>query len=150
MALKKNYNSYNDLEGNGDRPWSDDQGYLDTIAWLISKSHEASMDADQDVYDWFFILEQLQLEIIGQLMIRGLNEELDKLRELRVSTSNRLDEIYDKIGDRIGSLPPKDVSKLRRVVYPYHEYLNILIHKMDLRLHEVKIVDDNAPTWSVN
>lgn len=136
MARNNNNNNY--VDGNPDRPWSDDQGYLDTMAGLINRSHEAATDADQDVYDWFFILEQLQLEIIGQLVVRQMNDELEELNALRLETSNKLDKAYEKIGDKVGYLSQADASKLRRIVYPYNEFINILIHKMDLRLHEVK------------
>lgn len=122
-----------------DRRWSDDQGYLDTINFLIFKSHEASMD-DDNVMDWYFILEQLQLEITGQLVLRGLVDDLASLKALREKTLTDLQRAYQQLGNK--SLSSFDVSKLRRLVFPYHELINILIHKMDLRLHDVKPSSD--------
>ena len=127
-----------DFNSSADRTWSDDQGFLDTVAVLINKCHEASMDSDQDVYDWFFLIENWQLEIVGQLIIRGLKDELDEVKALRKSTRDALDKAYNIIGNNVGHLKPKDVSKLRNIVYPYHELMSIVTHKMDLRLHEVK------------
>ena len=140
----------NSLITGDDRTWSDDQGFLDTVAILINKCHEASMDADQDVYDWFFLIENWQLEIIGQLTLRGLSKELDEVKILRKSTREKLDKAYVKIGGRVGNLPPRDVSALRNIVYPYHELMSIVTHKMDLRLHEVKVKANDEPTWSNN
>lgn len=124
--------------GGEDRTWSDDQGYIETVAGLINKAHEASIDGGQDVYDWFFILEQLQLEIIGQMVVRDLKTEIEELSVLRAKTSHLIDKAYSVIGSKVGNLPLHEASKLRRIVFPYHEKLNILIHQMDLRLHEVK------------
>lgn len=136
---------------NADRMWSDDQGYMDTLAWLINKSHEASMDSDQDVYDWFWILEQLQLEIVGQLVNRDLTEDIDRLQKLRKKTRIALDETYKKVGHLVGKLSPCDASNLRDIVYPYNHELQIIIHKLDLRLHQVTKKDvgnNSSSTWS--
>lgn len=134
MAYKKDFSGLDSID---DRRWSDDQGYLDTINWLTNKSHEASMN-DQDVYDWFFILEQLQLEITGQLIVRGLTKELSDLKDIQSVTSKRLDNIYKKYNNDVSGFSTRDTSRLRSIVFPYHEKITILIHQMDLRLHDVQ------------
>ena len=142
-------NTYNPMPENTDRRWSDDQGYLDTINFLTFKAHEASMD-DDNVMDWYFILEQLQLEITGQLIVRSLEKELEELKSLQLNTFNTLERVYTKLGSNNG-LNSLKVAKLRHIVFPYHERINILIHKMDLRLHDVKPSDDGeVPTWAKN
>ena len=147
MARKSNYFNF---QNPNDRMWSDDQGYLDTLSGLINKAHEASMDAGQDVYDWFWVLEQLQLEIDGQLVKRELNEDFEELEALRLATRKKIDEAYTKVGSRVGNLSPADASRLRDLVYPYNRALQILIHKLDLRLHDVETKNSNVPTWSDN
>ena len=149
--MARSYKSnYFNFPNSGERMWSDDQGYLDTLSGLINKAHEASMDAGQDVYDWFWVLEQLQLEIDGQLIKRELNDDFNELELLRKETRRLIDEAYTKVGNRIGQLSPADASKLRDLVYPYNRKLQILIHKLDLRLHDVKVNTSHAPTWSEN
>ena len=149
--MARNYkNKYFNFGGENDRMWSDDQGYLDTLSGLINKAHEASMDAGQDVYDWFWVLEQLQLEIDGQLMKRGLRDDFNDLEEMRKKTRESIDKAYTQIGNRVGNLSPADASKLRDLVYPYNRKIQILIHKLDLRLHDVQVKEGYAPTWSEN
>jgi len=127
--IKSNYFNFQD---SNDRMWSDDQGYLDTLSGLINKAHEASMDAGQDVYDWFWVLEQLQLEIDGQLAKRGLNKEFEELETIRKETREKIDSAYQRVGNRVGKLSPADASKLRDIVYPYNRKIQILIHYLDL------------------
>ena len=114
--------------------WSDDLGYLATLAWLINKAHEASMDVDQDVYDWFFILEQLQVEVEGQLYVKEKMDSIKKVDEMTVKVKKALAKIYTTYGDQIGNLSQTKAGDLRDVVFPYHRLLNRVIHKEQLRL----------------
>jgi len=134
-----------------DREWSDDRGFLESVGWLINKAHEASMDPGNDVYDWFWILQQLQLEIIGQLTFRSMTDDIKNLNELRNKINGNLEKAYAQIGKHdLSTLSPSSATKLRMIVYPYHEMLNILIHKMDLRLHDVSPKNENLPDWAEN
>ena len=114
--------------------WSDDLGYLFTISNLISNAHAASSDSDQDVYDWFWILEQLQIEVEGQLYYKKRFDQIASLDAVRLSVKNNLKTIYSKYGDRVGHLSQTNVDKLRDVVFPYHRALNRVIHEEQLRL----------------
>jgi len=116
------------------KEWSDDLGYLMTIGNLISNAHAASTDPDQDVYDWVWILEQLQIEVEGQLYVKGKHEVVTKLDDLRKQVKDKLKTIYNKYGSRIGSLSQPQADSLREVVLPYHKYLNRVIHEQQLRL----------------
>lgn len=114
--------------------WSDDLGYLFTIGNLINNAHAASTDADQDVYDWVWILEQLQIEIEGQLYVKNKVDDVKSLDEMRKKVKSELSIIYKKYGDRIGSLTQPQADKLREIVLPYHRLLNKIIHEQQLRL----------------
>ena len=113
--------------------FNDSKNYLEQIGFLISKAHEASMDSDQDVYDWFFILEELHLELDGFLYAKNDTETIKLIDVAKEQTSKKLKMIYLKVGHNVGNLKPDNVSSLRNVVFPYHRLLNRIIHKNNLR-----------------
>jgi hypothetical protein len=120
--------------------FDDSKNYLEQINFLISKAHEASMDADQDVYDWFFILEELHLEIDGILYAKKDTETIKIIDNAREQTSKHLKVAYRKVGNNIGNLNPDNVSGLRNVVFPYHRLLNRIIHTNNLR-YQINVGD---------
>ena len=129
--------------------FSDDIGYLATISNLINKSHEASADSDQDVYDWFNILEQLQIEVEGQLWVKKKLKTINSLDEMRLNVKKNLAVIYTKYGSSVGNLSPTDAGKLRDVVFPYHRLLNRVIHSEQLRMKNF-VVDGFESSFSRN
>lgn len=116
------------------KEWSDDLGYLMTINNLINNAHAASTDPDQDVYDWVWILEQLQIEIEGQLYVKGKSDVVDQLDTVRKNVKSSLVKFYTKYGKHIGSLTQPQADVLREMVLPYHRLLNKVIHEQQLRL----------------
>lgn len=130
------------------KEWSDDLGYLMTISNLINNAHAASADNDQDVYDWVWILEQLQIEIEGQLYVKGKEDTVKKLDEMRISVKKTLKEWYVKYGNRVGSLTQPQADSLREIVLPYHRLLNKVIHEQQLRLRNFEEARKRLPVES--
>ena len=116
----------------GDAVFNDAFGYLDTISWLIRKAHEMSVD-DDDVVDWFMILEQLHLELDGQLLGEDVDKdtpEQEALEKLRKGVSESLRDT--------AKMSNKSLFDLRDIVRPYHQKLNRVAHKYQLRMKNDK------------
>lgn len=81
--------------------------YLKRISWLMNVAHTASVN-DDDFLDWFWVLEQLHIELLPRM---NPYEE------------NILDTLMKRA--RVG-------VKYRQPVRAYHSALNILAHQKDL------------------
>jgi hypothetical protein len=122
MAGYKKFLKSSDIygESNQGASWSDVDGFYKRVHWLITEAHSSSND-DEDIKDYFMILEQLHLEIIGVLSV-----------EDQALLETRRRETWKIVNSK--ELDTKALCYKREKVRPYHLMMSRYLHSYGLLL----------------
>ena len=119
--------------------WNDSLGYLQTIDWLLRTAHIQSMD-DDDVYDWFMVLEQLSIEVSGQYMSPAEQSVVAEIETVRKTTLKNYRDLQQKLKNSQYDKNER-LMRYREVIRPFHLLINKYAHLKGLRMQDKKNIN---------